>query len=122
MDNLVKDKEDKTEGLVKFIRGIHYAIVLAIGIAPFVPYYWYRNTACVFLIYLLLQYVTGYERCGLTIMEYLVLGKKYESGFLYRVINPIIKVPEHYFDKYLIAVHLFYIYLLSDSISNPFGG
>jgi hypothetical protein len=102
--------------LVELIRGIHYAIILAIAIAPFVTWPLYRNTACIFLIYLLLQYITGYERCGLTVMEFLVLGKKYESGFLYRVINPVIKVPEHYFDKYLIGVHLFYIYLLSDSL------
>jgi len=102
--------------LVELIRGIHYAIILAIAIAPFITWQLYRNTACIFLIYLLLQYITGYERCGLTVMEFLVLGKKYESGFLYRVINPVIKVPEHYFDKYLIGVHLFYIYLLSDSL------
>lgn len=101
---------------VQLIRALHGIICIAIAIAPFVTWKPYRNTACVFLIYLLLQYITGYERCGLTVMEYLILGKKYESGFLYRLINPMIRVPEHYFDKYLIGVHLFYIYLLSDSL------
>jgi hypothetical protein len=98
--------------LLFFIRFIHYAIVLALALAPFVPWHRYRNIAGVFLIYLFLQYITGYKKCGLTILEYLILGKDYESGFLYRTIMPMITVPENYFDNALIVVHLFYIYLL----------
>jgi hypothetical protein len=98
--------------LLLFIRFIHYAIITALAISPFVPWPAYRNAAGVFLIYLLLQYLTGYKKCGLTILEYLILGKNYESGFLYRTIMPLITIPEHYFDKALIIIHVVYIYLL----------
>jgi hypothetical protein len=102
--------------LVQFIRSIHYLIIGAIGIAPFIRNEGYRKIICIFLIYLFIQYITGYERCGLTILEYMVLGKKYESGFLYRLINPMIKLPENYFNNSLVGIHLLYIYILSDSL------
>ena len=98
--------------LLLFIRIIHYAIIVALAISPFVTWPAYRNAAGVFLIYLLLQYLTGYKKCGLTILEYLILGKDYESGFIYRTIMPLITIPENYFDNALIIVHVLYIYLL----------
>ena len=106
--------------IVSLIRGIHYAIIIAVAVAPFVSWPIYRNTAEIFLIYLFLQYITGYEKCGLTVLEYLVMGEKYAEGFLYRIINPLIKIPENYFNKYLILVHILYIYLLSDSLPLSF--
>ena len=98
--------------LLLFIRFIHYAIIVALAVSPFVPWPAYRNAAGIFLIYLFLQYITGYKKCGLTILEYLILGKDYESGFLYRTIMPLITIPEKYFDNALIIIHVFYIYLL----------
>lgn len=51
----------------------------------------------------------GYEKCGLTQLEYWVMGEKYQQGFLYRLINPIIKVREDYFEKGLVYFHIFLI-------------
>jgi hypothetical protein len=62
--------------------------------------------------YLLFQYLTGYQKCGFTQLEYMIMGQEYEKGFLYRIINPIIKVPEHYFDKWLFVIHILYVFIL----------
>ena len=50
-----------------------------------------------------------YDYFLLTQLEYYIMGEKYKDGFLYRLINPIIKVPENYFDKYLYIVHIIFI-------------
>jgi len=104
--------------LVNIIKIIHLIIVLAIISAPFINNYKLKETIYIFLIYLLLQYISGYERCGLTEIEYLLMGKKYEEGFMYRLIKPIIKIPESYFDKYKIIIHLIYIYVLHNQLNS----
>jgi hypothetical protein len=48
----------------------------------------------------------------LTDLEYLLLGDKYKSGFMYRLINPMIKIPEDYFNKYLFCFHITWISIL----------
>lgn len=98
--------------LVNIIKIIHFIIVSIVIIAPFIDNSILKQNVLVFLIYLLFQYLTGYERCGFTELEYLVMGKEYEEGFLYRIINPIIKVPENYFNKWLILFHVFYVFIL----------
>ncbi len=102
--------------LVNIIKIIHLIIVLAVIFAPFINNYKLKQTIYVFLIYLLLQYISGYEKCGLTELEYLIMGTKYEEGFMYRLIKPIIKIPESYFDKYVIIIHLIYIYILHNQL------
>jgi len=98
--------------LVNIIKIIHFIIVLIVFIAPFIDNLTLKQNVLVFLLYLLFQYLTGYQKCGLTELEYVVMGKEYEQGFLYRIINPIIKVPENYFNKWLILIHLFYVFIL----------
>jgi hypothetical protein len=104
--------------LVNIIKIIHLIIVLAVISAPFINNYKLKETIYVFLIYLLLQYISGYEKCGLTYLEYLIMGEKYKEGFMYRLIKPIIKISESYFDKYIIFVHLIYIYVLHNQLNS----
>lgn len=98
---------------LKLIRVIHIIIIGLLGIAPFVTNRRYKVYALTFLIYLVLQYISGYQRCGLTELEYLIIGEKYGSGFLYRIINPLITLDERYFDNYLHIIHTIYIVVLS---------
>lgn len=94
------------------IKIIHLVLVIFILIAPFVNNIQIKINVFIILCYLLFQYLTGYNRCGLTVLEYYVMGKEYEEGFLYRLITPIIKVPENYFDKCIFGIHLIYIIIL----------
>ncbi len=102
--------------LLILIKLIHFIIVVLIGLSPFINVYKIKYYSFIFLIYLLFQYISGYQKCGLTQLEYYVMGKNYEEGFLYRLINPLIKVPEHYFNKYIICIHLIYIIILFNQI------
>jgi len=98
--------------IVNLINLIHFIIVLLVVVSPFVNNIVLKKNVLIFLIYLLFQYITGYEKCGLTEFEYLFMGQDYKHGFLYRIINPLIKVPEDYFNKWLIIVHLIYVFVL----------
>lgn len=104
---------------VLLIRTIHLAIVFAVIASVFIRSCYVKQLALAFLIFLLFQYILGYESCGLTKIEYVLLGEeKYKQGFMYRLINPIIKVPESYFDSALFYAHIFWIIILSYQIFN----
>jgi hypothetical protein len=99
--------------MIFLIQAIHAVLILSVAIAPLVPNRQYKIYALTFLLYLAFQHATGYQRCGLTDLEYILLGKQYQSGFLYRLINPLVSCAnETCFDKYLHIVHLLYIIIL----------
>ena len=78
-----------------------------------------KKLAFVILLFMAFQYITGYKTCGLTKIEYVLLGKeKYQSGFMYRLVNPIISVPENYFDKYYWVLHILWILILGYQLYN----
>ena len=104
--------------LVNIIKFIHLIIVLIVIISPFVNNLFIKRYVLIFLVYLIFQYLSGYERCGFTELEYLLMGEEYQQGFLYRIINPLIKIPENYFDKWLFLFHILYIIILSKSLLN----
>lgn len=76
-----------------------------------------KNISFAFLIYLLLQYATGYSKCGLTEFEYYIKGEKYQEGFLYRLIKPVINKPEKYFYRKLFIFHIIWIIILGYQIN-----
>lgn len=103
--------------LVLFIKSVHLLIVVGVIASVFIVNCNLKKLALTLLIFLLIQYMLGYEKCGLTQLEYWVLGeKKYQQGFLYRLINPIIKVPENYFDNGLLYLHMIWIIVLTYQI------
>jgi hypothetical protein len=98
--------------LANIIKLIHLIIVFLVAIAPLYPNRLLKKTVFILLLYLFFQYISGYERCGLTVLEYVIMGEKYQEGFIYRLINPIIKIPEKYFEQYLFYLHSIYIVIL----------
>jgi hypothetical protein len=100
------------------IKILHLIIILTIIVSPFVNNMKIKQYVFIFLCYLLFQYATGYKRCGLTELEYMVMGKEYKNGFLYRLITPMINIPEFYFDKVIQIIHIILIIILVYQI-NP---
>jgi hypothetical protein len=98
--------------LLNIIKLFHLIVIIFIVIAPVYPNEQLKKIVFILLLYLFFQYISGYEKCGLTILEYIVMGEKYQEGFIYRLINPIIKIPEKYFDQYLFYIHCIYIVIL----------
>ena len=110
--------------LSNIIKLFHLIVIIFFVIAPVYPNRQLKKIVFILLLYLFFQYISGYEKCGLTILEYIVMGEEYQEGFIYRLINPIIKIPEKYFDQYLFYIHSIYIVILyiqlntyNDSIS-----
>ena len=95
------------------IKILHLILVIFIIIAPCIDLREIKINVLIILIYLLFQYLTGYNKCGITQLEYYVMGEEYQEGFLYRIISPIIKVPEKYFSNFLYMIHILYILILS---------
>lgn len=102
--------------LVELIRLIHILLIVGVFASLFINNCYLKELSLTLLIFLLVQYLLGYEKCGLTQLEYWVMGEKYQEGFIYRLINPIIKVREDYFNKGLVYLHLFLIAVFSYQI------
>ena len=99
--------------LVKIIKILHILLILYIVLSVVIPNKQIKEYSLVLLLYLLFQYITNFGKCGLTQLEYYFMGEKYEEGFMYRLINPVLKVSEVYFENYLFLLHIIYIVILS---------
>jgi hypothetical protein len=98
--------------IVKIIQLLHLILILGVISSVFVPNFQLKKLSFTFLIFILVQYITNYGKCGLTELEYVVMGDKYSSGFIYRLVKPIITVPEKYFDVQLYWIHVGFIVIL----------
>ena len=98
--------------ITKIINFAHGILVLGVVVSVFVDNYQYKKFAFTLLVFILAQFVTNYGKCGLTELEYLFKGEKYTEGFIYRLVKPVITIPENYFDKYLYILHILWIGIL----------
>ena len=98
------------------IKILHLILVIFIIISPCIDSREIKINVLIILVYLLFQYLTGYNRCGITELEYYLMKEDYKEGFLYRIINPVIKVPEKYFDNWLYIFHIIYVIILINQI------
>jgi len=106
------EKSSNLKFMVMLIQLLHLLLVLGVISSIFIPNYKVKQLALTLLIFLFIQYITNYGKCGLTELEYLIKGEKYKEGFIYRLIKPIITVREEYFDKYVYIVHILITLLL----------
>lgn len=79
---------------VKLVKLLHYIIIFFIIIIPFTNNEKYIELNILFLSYALLKWVFGYNKCGLTQLEYLLNNKPYGEGFIYRHLNKIFLMDE----------------------------
>jgi hypothetical protein len=92
--------------IIKIIQLIHFILVVLVIGSIFIPNYKLKKYSFTFLIFIFAQWITNYGKCGLTELEYVIKGEKYKEGFIYRVVKPIITVPEKYFENYLYLAHI----------------
>ena len=98
--------------LIKIINLLHLLLILTIISSIIIPYKKLKELIFTLLIFIFVQYITNYGKCGLTEIEYLLKGEKYQEGFIYRLIKPIITISEKYIDMYLYMVHILWIFIL----------
>jgi len=98
--------------IVKIINLAHVILIFGLTISVFVNNYVYKKLALTLLIFIFVQFITNYGRCGLTELEYLFKGEKYQEGFIYRLVKPVITVPENYFNNLYFLGHILWIGIL----------
>ena len=99
--------------IVWIIQILHALIVIGIVFSVFINNCLIKQLVLTLLILLLIQYLFGFKKCGLTQLEYWFLGEKnYNKGFIYRLVNPIINTPEKYFYYGLFLFHIIWIVIL----------
>lgn len=96
----------------QLIQVVHLLVVIAVLVSIFIPNQIFKNAVVFFLLFVLFQFATNYGKCGLTKLEYWITGQEYGTGFIYRLMNPYLKVKEEYFDNWLHIVHISYILIL----------
>ena len=102
---------------VCLIKLLHLALVISLALSVFIPNCLFKEIALVLLVFIFLQYIFNYGKCGLTELEYMVLGEDhYHEGFIYRLVKPVINVPEKYFYNGLFYVHIAWIAILAYQI------
>ena len=78
----------------------------------------FKHMSLIILIFLLFHYVTNNSMCVLTELEYYFKKEKYQEGFLYRLIKPVLTTPEEYVNKYLYLLHILWIIILFIQLKN----
>ena len=91
---------------------LHLFLFITLLSSIFISNYTLKELSLIMLLFLLLQYLSNYGKCTLTQLEYMIMGENYKEGFLYRLINPIIKRDENYFNYYYYIFHLLWIIIL----------
>jgi hypothetical protein len=103
--------------LLKTIKIIHLLIIIFVVLTPFFGNKGLIKINLIFLGHVSLRFLTGNESCGLTDLEHYVSQKKYKSGFVYRILEPIYKMNESNFYlvfNILVIIYLFFnLYLLN---------
>ena len=103
---------------IGIIQLLHLLLVIGVFSSIFIQNYNIKQLALTFLIFILVQYITNYGKCGLTELEYIYKGEQYQEGFLYRLIKPIITVQEIYFNKYIYLAHIIWIIILGYQLNS----
>ncbi len=98
--------------IINIIQLLHLGLVLGLTSSIFIPNIQIKKLALTFLLFIFAQYITNYGKCGLTEIEYAIRGEEYKEGFIYRLVKPVITVPEKYFNEHLYWIHLMWILIL----------
>ena len=94
----------------------HIALFYIIALGPVITDCYLKKVILIFIMFLCLQYVTKYGKCGLINIERFFLKEKFKEGFVYRLIKPIVCykqniIYKHYFPLIIIYMIILYVQL-----------
>jgi hypothetical protein len=101
----------------KIIQLLHLILIITILISVFIPDLKLKKLSITLLLFIFFQFITNFGKCGLTELEYAIRGEKCKEGFIYRLVKPIITVPEKYFDQHMYWIHVLWILILGYQLS-----
>lgn len=68
----------------------HTILFCGIVLSPLINECKYKKITLILILFIILQFVTKYGKCGLINIEKYFLKDKFKEGFVYRLIKPII--------------------------------
>ena len=91
---------------------IHIILFYIIALTPLINDCYVKKMVLIFVIFLCIQYVSKYGKCGLINIERLFLKEKFKEGFVYRLIKPIVCYKQNIIYKNYFPVIIIYMIIL----------
>jgi len=91
---------------------LHIVLLFVIAISPFINDLHLKKLILIFLIFLCIQFLTNYGKCGIINIERFFLKENFKKGFCYRLIKPVISHKHNIFYKEYFEIILIYILVL----------
>jgi len=107
---------NKIMSLVIYI--LHLILVIFLLFSIIIKDNTVKHFALIILVFLLFHYITNNNMCLLTELEYYFKKEKYQEGFLYRLIKPVLTTPEEYVSKYIYLLHILWMIILFIQLKN----
>ena len=94
----------------------HIILFYTVALSPLIKDCYLKKIILILIIFLCIQYVTKYGKCGLINIEKFFLKEKFKQGFIYKLIKPIICykqniIYKNYFKLIIIYMIILYIQL-----------
>lgn len=90
----------------------HIILFCWIVFSPFANNCLYKKAALIFILFLIVQFISKYGKCGLINIEKFFLKDKFKEGFIYRLIKPIISYKINPFGGKYFNLILVYVIIL----------
>jgi len=98
--------------IITIINILHLSLYISLLSSVIIPNKKFKELSLIFLLFLLAQFIMNKGKCILTEMEYFFKKEQKTEGLLFRLINPIIKRDENYFNYYYYIIHILWIIIL----------
>ena len=92
----------------------HIILFYTLALSPLITDCYLKKIILILIMFLCIQYVTKYGKCGLINIERFFLKEKFKQGFIYRLIKPVVCYKQNIIYKNyfkLIIIYMLVLYL-----------
>jgi hypothetical protein len=95
----------------------HIMLFYSLALSPLITDCYLKKINLILIMFLCIQYVTKYGKCGLINIERYFLGDNFKNGIVYRLIKPVISYKNNIFYEYFFWLIIIYIFILYYQLS-----
>ncbi len=96
----------------------HIVLFYVLALSPLIKDCYLKKIILILIIFLCIQYVTKYGKCGLINIERFFLKEKFKQGFIYRLIKPIVCYKQNIIYKNYFKLIIIYMLVLYIQLEN----
>ena len=96
----------------------HIILFYIMALSPLITDVYFKKVILILMIFLCIQYITKYGKCGLINLEMFFLKEKFREGFIYRLIKPIICYKKNIIYKNYFILIIIYMIVLYTQLYN----